>query len=303
MLEEHIENIELVLQAGIKTDKQFGPYIFLGLGGKYKDIHNEISIMLPPLNRFLAKRLIEKSYIHKFLSNLGVVEELEEILIKLSYLSSDFPEIVELTIDPLVCSNKKFFSLECSVKIKKSNIKPPKHFVIAPYPNQYEFREKARNGVDVFIRPIMPEDESMHLKFFYSLSKETNYYRFFSYRKKLSHEQLASFTQIDYSREIAIVAIVNINGEDEIIGVNRLVFYPNENKYEFAIVVTDKWQSQGIGHILMEKLIYIAKDKGIKEIYGSVLAINHKMINFCKKFGFKIVSSDGEIIYFKKILN
>ncbi len=302
LLEEFIENIDIVLQAGIKTDKQFGPYIFLGLGGRYKDITDEISIMLPPLNKFLAKRLIEKSYMYKFLYKLNVVESLEEILIKLSYLSSDFSEIDELIIDPLICSNKSFSALNCFVKIKPSKIPAPKHFVIAPYPNQYEFHEKAKNGAHILIRPIMPEDELMHLKFFYSLSKETNYYRFFSYRRKLSHEQLASFTQIDYGREIAIVAITKINGEDTIIGVNRLVYYPNEDKYEFAIVVTDDWQDQGIGHILMEKLLYIAKDRGIKEIYGSVLAINRKMISFCRKFGFEIVDSDNEIIYFKKVL-
>ncbi len=303
LLEQNIKNIDIVLQAGIKTDKQFGPYIFLGLGGRYKDITDEISIMLPPLNKFLAKRLIEKSYTYKFLSKLDVVEKLEEILIKLSYLSSDFSEIRTLIIDPLICSEREFFGLNSLINIEESDVPAPKHFVIAPYPNQYEFWEKAKNGADIFIRPIMPEDELMHLKFFYSLSKETNYYRFFSYRRKLSHEQLASFTQIDYGREIAIIAITKINGEDTIIGVNRLVHYPHEDKYEFAIVVTDNWQNQGIGYILMKKLLYIAKDRGIKEIYGSVLAINRKMITFCKKFGFEIIGSDNEIIYFKKVLD
>ena len=299
IIEEFFEKFEIVLKVGIRTDNEFGPYIFLGLGGDYSRIRDEVSIMLPPLNAFLARRLIEKSYLFEFLEKLSLVEKLQDILIKLSYLSSDFSTIKEVIIDPLVAHNGNFYALDYKLNIEPSNVKPPEHFVIAPYPNNYEFTEKLKTGEEVFIRPIMPEDEPMLLEFFYSLSKETNYFRFFSYRKKLTHEQLASFSQIDYAREVAIVAIVEENGKKRIIGVDRLVYYPNEDKYEFAIVVTDKWQRSGIGYMLMQKLIYIAKDKGIQEIYGTVLAENYKMLQFVKKFGFEIYNSDGEIVYIR----
>jgi acetyltransferase len=299
LIEKYIENVDIVLQVGIKTDNELGPYIFLGLGGKYKKIMKETSIMLPPLNKFLALRLIERSYLSDFLKNLGLVEKLEELLVKLSYLSSDFSGIRELVIDPLVNYKKDFYALDFKIKVKKNEIEPPYHFVILPYPNNYEFKEKLPDNTEILIRPIKPEDEEMHLDFFYSLSKETNYYRFFSYRKRLTHEQLASFTQIDYNREVAIVAVAKENGKEKIVGVNRLVYYPNSEKYEFAIVVRDQWQAKGVGKILMDKLFRIAKDKGIKEIYGSVLAENSKMLNFAKKLGFEIIDTEGEIVYIR----
>ncbi len=298
-IEKYIKNVDIVLQAGIKTDKELGPYVFVGLGGKYKRIIKDISIMLPPLNKYLASKLIERSYLYDFLKSLDLNERFEEILIKLSYLCIEFSDIYEVIIDPLVNYKNDFYALDYKIKVKKSDVEAPYHLVILPYPNNYEFIEKLPDNTEILIRPIKPEDESMHLDFFYSLSKETNYYRFFSYRKRLTHEQLASFTQIDYNREVAIVAVVRQDGKDKIVGVNRLVYYPNKEKYEFAIVVGDDWQSRGVGKILMDKLVLIAKDKGINEIYGSVLAENGKMLRFAKKIGFEIVGNESEIIYIR----
>ncbi len=301
-LEKRIEKFEIVLKTGIKTDKEFGPYIFLGLGTQYSKINPSVSIMLPPLNEFLSKRLIEHFNIYSFLKELNIVDKLVEILIKLSNLSSEFAEIDELIIDPLVCCNGEFFALNSYVKIKKSEIAAPNHFVITPYPNNYEFECLLNCGTKILIRAIMPEDEDMLVNFIASLSKESNYYRFFSYRKVLTHEQIASFTQIDYDREIALVAIQKSNSVTSIVGVIRLVYYPNDDKYEFAIVVSDDFQGKGVAKVLMERLIFIATRKGIKTFFGSVLAENTKMLKFVKKFDFKIAGSEGEIVYIRKDL-
>ncbi|MEA3332537.1 MAG: GNAT family N-acetyltransferase, partial [Pseudomonadota bacterium] len=120
--------------------------------------------------------------------------------------------------------------------------------------------------------------------------------RFFSLREEVSPEQMVRFTQIDYDRDVAIIAEIERDGKKMSIGVNRLVYYPHNEEYEFAVVVTDAWQGSGTGRLLMEKLIYIARDRGISEIYGLVLRGNVNMMRFIKGFGFKIVDCEDDVL-------
>ncbi len=293
-IQKMIFDIDFEFRIGMETDIEFGPYIYLSYKGGFNKV-----IMLPPLNRFLAQRLIAKLKDFERLKQKNLINllELEEILVRISHLISNHSEIYRIIIDPVLVSNKKIHIVNAFIELKETKVKAPQHLAIRPYPSEYEFLEKLPDGTEVFIRPIRPEDEPLHIEFFYSLSRQTQYYRFFTYTSQITHEQIAMFTHVDYDREIAIVALIKENGKEKIIGVNRLSYIPYEDKYEFAIVVTDAWQGKGVAKILMEKLIYIAKDRNIKKIYGTVLAENRKMINFVKKFGFKIIGFEGETVY------
>lgn len=279
-------------------DQEFGPFITLGLGGTCARFNPKSAIMLPPLNALLAQRMIDKSPPGEVLKSYPL-KKLDELLLRLSTLLCDFAEIRQTRLEIQLDENGKLRLKTAFIQVKSSHVEAPNHLAIMPYPSHYQSREILADGTSLLIRPIKPEDEEKHFAFFHSLSRQTNYYRFFSYRKKLSHEQITRFTQIDYDREMAIIALVEENGKEKTIGVNRLAYYPQEDRYEFALVVTDDWQDKGVGKILMEKLLYIARDREIKTIYGNILAENSKMIQFCLGFGFKEYRSEGDVVLVK----
>ncbi|NPA24409.1 MAG: GNAT family N-acetyltransferase [Deltaproteobacteria bacterium] len=292
----------LRLHIGAATDVEFGPYLFLALDGIAAEVQPEKSIMLPPLNPFLAQIMITRSAAARPLKHRGdeLREELAIILLRLASIITDCPEIRTLDISLREAQDGNYFLIcQSRVSVIRNKLRPPRHLVIAPYPNEYEFHDHLRDGRPLLIRPIRPEDEDLHHELFHSLSRETNYFRFFSYRRHLTHEQAARFTQIDYDREMAIIALVEENGRQRSIGVNRLTYQPRFDKYEFAIVVADDYQGQGVGAILMKRLLEIARDRKIPRIYGVVLAENQKMIEFCQRFGFVVDSQESNTITFR----
>ncbi len=294
-------NEGLSLLAGAATDVEFGPYLYLGLAGIAAEIQPEKSIMLPPLNPFLAQIMISRSPAARALARRSpeLNEDLAITLLRLASIVTDCPEIVNFELY-LRENNKQGFNLyDAAIEIKKSEIQAPRHLVIAPYPNEYEFHDQLRDGRKLLIRPIRPEDEELHHELFNSLSRQTNYFRFFSFRRHLSHELAARFTQIDYDREMAIIALIEENHRTRSIGVNRLSYQPRLDQHEFAIVVADAFQDLGVGAILMKRLIEIARDRRIKQIFGVVLGENIKMIDFCLAFGFVVDSQESNTITFR----
>lgn len=159
-----------------------------------------------------------------------------------------------------------------------------------PYPEQYEMETTTAGGVKIFVRPIKPEDAPLLVELFGSLSRQSIYYRFFSPMKKLPPDMLARFTQIDYDRDMALVAL-EINGNhpmEKMLGVSRLFRDPDGEKAEFSVVVSDPWQGKGVGAALMEKLIAIAGERGVGFLRGVVLAENTQMLTLGKSLGFSI---------------
>ncbi len=291
---------QLLLKLGTATDIEFGPYLYLGLDGVAAEIEPALSIMLPPINPFLAQVMISRSPIDRALQKRSskLNEGLAIIFLQLAAVITDNPEIESMELYLSENAEETFNLKSGPMRIRKSLIEAPRHLVIAPYPAEYEFREQLKDGRKIMIRPIRPEDEELHYELFKSLSRQTNYFRFFSYRRHLTHEQAARFTQIDYDREIAIIALLKEAGRERSIGVNRLTYQARSNQHEFAIVVADEFQGSGVGAILMRRLLEIARDRQIKQIIGVVLAENLKMINFCKSFGFKVRDQDGSSINF-----
>lgn len=281
---------ELIL--GAKKDGDFGPVILFGMGGVMTEVFEDIVMGLPPLNHSLASQMIGQTKISKVLTGFrniaGVnLTQLEEILIRTGRLMTDFPEITDLDINPLMVKAGNIIAVDARVYIAPCQEISPKHLIISSYPWEYESRGRTMDGHDFFVRPIRPDDADMMIDHFNSLSKRSIYMRFFSPLKQLSKQMLIRLTQIDYDREIALVVLM---GEDpeKIIGVSRIIGYFDGSRAEFAVAICDDWQGQGIGAALLAQCLAVARNQGMKQIMGFVLAENTQMLKLGKKLGFKI---------------
>jgi acetyltransferase len=289
------------LLIGSKKDPQFGSVIMFGMGGIATELLKDTCIGFPPLNQILARRLVEKTAIFKHLESSGYsldVKLLEEILVKFSQLVIDFPEIKEMDINPLIVGESDAVAVDARIVIDTDKIlqaaQPHEHLVIAPYPRKYITQLELKNGTSVVLRPIKPEDETLLKELFKSLSEETMRFRFFQIIKDMPHETLNRYCNLDYDREIAIVAEIQ---EDKriIIGVGRLILEPGGKLGEFAVVVGDRWQGLGLGTKLVDYITEIGKDMGLKTIYGYVVSSNLKMIHLCTKKAFKMEPVDEDV--------
>jgi acetyltransferase len=291
------------LAIGSKKDRDFGPVIFFGLGGIWSEVLNDRSVALPPLNRLLAGELMKKTKLYTHLKGFKNYSPcnltlLEEILIRLAQMVIDFPEIEEIDINPLIVTENDIRVKSARVVLSSPVIKAPYHLVISPYPNQYETRTVHDGIGELFIRPIRPEDAPLLVQLFESLSKQSVYFRFFSPLKMLPPNMLARFTQIDYDREIALVALWGTEPNEKMLGVARVItdIYNRKNA-EFSVVVGDLWQGKGIGAELLKQCLLISKDRGIKTVRGVVLPENTQMLALGKKLGFTAKKMIGESEY------
>ncbi len=285
------KNVELVL--GSIRDELWGPVILFGIGGPASELFEGMGVTLPPLNRLLARRLIEEAGIMGLLEGHGGVPAanvllLEEIIIRLSHLLADFPEISSLDMDPLVQDGEHFWVVDAKAVLQRSDGPAPMHLVVSSYPAQYERQAITKGGMDVLLRPIKPEDATMLAALFETLSPSSVYFRFFRPVPRLSHEMLARFTQIDYDRDVVLVAVRQGTGEEIMVGVVRLMRTFDIGKAEFAIVVGDPWQGRGVGAALLEHCLGIAAERGIKMVWGLVLPENTTMIDLGRKVGFSV---------------
>jgi acetyltransferase len=289
--QEQESTCELII--GSKRDPDFGPLILFGAGGVFTEILEDTAVDLPPLNLLLARRLIEKTRVSRVLRgyrNLPPAEldTLAEILVRISQLVTDFPEIVELDINPLLVINQRFVAVDARIVVEPTEVPAPRHLIIAPYPNQYESDWLLRDGTPVLLRPMKPEDEPLVSDFLGKCSKETIYFRYFRLIRRWSHEMLIRFTQNDYDRELGLMAIGQPPGPEVMMGVSRMVMAADRSEAEFAVIVADPWQGKGLGPKLMERLIEIAREQGVKLLYGDVLAQNQPMLEMVKRLGFSL---------------
>ena len=289
---------------GAKTDMLFGPVILFGMGGIGVELFRDVAIGLPPLNQTLARRIMEETKVYQLLKGYRNVPPanirlLEEIMVRFSQMLVDFPQLKEVDINPLFIDEKEAFALDARVVIDKKRVfaklKPHEHLVISPYPKKYETLWKLRDGRTVILRPIKPEDEPLWLEMFRNFSEESIRYRFFEVIKDTPHEVRVRYCNIDYDREIGIVAELNEGGIRKILGVVRLVIEPDGKTGEVAIIVADPWQGLGLGTKMMDYMIEVCKDKGLETIYGVMLPDNYRAINLMKKMGFNIKYEEGVV--------
>lgn len=293
-VQKMIQAIDYELILGSKSDKDFGSVILFGMGGITAELIRDFSIALPPLNQTLAKRLLEETKAYRLIQGYrgktpADIEEIEEILVSFSNLIVDFPEIAEIDINPLAVSQGKPYALDARVVLETEPIDYSSqfpHLVITPYPVGLITNWKFTDGTEVVLRPIKPEDEPLERELFESLSQETLRTRFFSSFGNISHERLVLFCNIDYNRQLAIVAEITENGHRKIIGVGRLYVDVEKNSGEFGLLVHDRFQKKGLGHKLLQILIERARKKGLDQVVGEVLTENDKMLGLATKAGF-----------------
>lgn len=280
---------------GSKRDEVFGQVVVFGAGGTLVEVLRDKSIGLPPLNQSLAHRMMQEIKGYTLLAKgsrdrkPADLKELERAIVGFSQMVIDHPEILEAEINPLLACNDKVIALDARIVIDKDRkAKGYEHLCIKPYPSEYAEEVTLRGGEKLTLRPIKPEDEPSLKELFESLSERTIHYRFFHAISEITHEMLIRYCHNDYDREIAIVA----QDAGKLYGVARLMFDPGEGSAEFAVVVTDSWQNKGLGSTLVKKIVDVARKKGLRKVYATVITENTAMKHVAQKLGFKVEASD-----------
>jgi acetyltransferase len=228
---------------------------------------------------------------------------LVDVLLRVSNIACELPAVQEMDINPLIMDDKGIVAVDARIRVDfpKPSTDPYYHLAIHPYPAHLSSTFQLADGTDIMIRPIRPEDAEMEAEFVRNLSTETKYFRFMNALQELSQGMLVRLTQIDYWNEMALIA-VRIDGGGELqIGVARYTTNLDQKGCEFALVVGDAWQGRGIGHQLMEKLMEIARDRGLERIEGQVLSNNARMLNLMTSLNFSI-DNDPEDPAIKRVV-
>jgi acetyltransferase len=294
-----LDGYELIV--GSSLDEQFGPVILFGTGGQLVEVFEDRALALPPLNSTLALRLMEQTRILKALKGVRGrkpvdLSALEDLLVRFSQLVVEQRWIKEIDINPLLASPEHILALDARVVVHGLDMTED-HLptsAIRPYPIHLVKTWKMKDGNDVVIRPIRPEDEPMMIEFHKKLSERSVYLRYFQPLKltqRTAHERLTRTCFIDYNREMALVAErKNEAGEPEILAVGRLSKLHGRDEAELAAVATDAAQHKGLGTELYRRLIEFARDEKLKLVVSNMLPENREMRAVCVKHGFKMFS-------------
>lgn len=294
------------IMLGVMNDPVFGPAITVGLGGTLVEVIRDRAVGLPPLNRFLVRRMIEETRASRYLDDFrgkpaANRRALEDVILRLSDMVCELPWIEELDINPLVVNETDAIALDARVVLRPSRPtdRDYGHMAIHPYPSNLVGEHVLRDGTPLVIRPIRPEDARMERDFVNGLSERSRYLRFMYAMKELTPAMLSRFTQIDYDREMALIALAQQDGGERQVGVARYVTYLDGRGCEFSIVVSDDWQNRGLATELLRRLIDIARERGLEEMDGVVLRENRGMLALAKELGFtrRSAPEDPEIVY------
>src|ERR1700674_1767089 len=293
-----IEGYELIL--GSSVDPQFGPVILFGSGGQFVEVYRDHAVALPPLNSTLAQRLMEQTHIFKALKGVRGrlpvdLVALENLMVRFSQLVVEEPWIAEIDLNPLLASSEGLLALDARVLLHDLSLRPdqlPKA-AIRPYPLQYVSQFTMKNGTEVTLRPIRPEDEPLMGKFHETLSDRSVYMRYFSspsLSSRVAHERLARICFVDYDRVMALVVDYKdqATGDHRILGVGRLIKLHMKHEAEVAVLVSDQYQKQGLGIELLRRAVQIARDEKLSSVHAEMLRDNLGVQNIFKKVGFRL---------------
>ncbi len=301
--------VELIV--GFKKEKMFGTVMLVGTGGITAELFKDQRLEFPPLNERLARQMIESLKIYPLLKGYRGsppknVDKLVEVLIRLSYLAADYPEIEELDINPLLVTPKQVIALDARIVIDPEETGKKSidyhHLLIRPYPERLIRKATLRDGTEVTLRPIKPEDEPLWLEMLGKCSKDSIYHRFRYDFHFQSHEIATEFCYIDYDREMAIVAEAEENGKRILIGEGRLLADPDLEMAEYAIIIADDWQKKNLGFLLTEYCLQIAYFVGVKRVAAETTTDNKGMLRLFKKLGFTLIYNEDATVTISKIL-
>lgn len=288
----------------------FGPSIRFGMGGVAFEVYDDIAYGLPPLNMALAQRIIESTRIYKVLrgyrgSKSVDITHLQHLLCRFSYIITDFPEIKSLSINPFAIDDEGGMVLNARMTLdSETDTTLPRyhHLAILPYPEEFVKEIELRDGERIVLRPIRAEDELLEKELLENLSDQSLYYRFFSSGIKLTHQMLSRFTNIDYDREMAVVAEYVRDDKPHLAGAVRLVLSPDRKEAEYAIAIRDDWHGRGLGGRMTDYILEIARLRGIRRIHATLLNDNNPMLRLFKSRDFRYWSIDEETLGVEKFI-
>ena len=299
------------LMIGVTSDPVFGPVITFGAGGTTVEIMGDRAVALPPLNNFLVKELIRGTRIAGMLGAFrnmapASMSALEDVLLRVSEMVCELPLLKEMDINPLILDENGALAADARVVVdyRQPGADRYAHMAIYPYPTQLVSQWQLADGTDITIRPIRPEDADLVKRFVHNLSEESKYFRFMSSLQELTETMLVRFTQLDYSREMALIAVTVDRDQEVELGVARYAINPDGDTCEFALVIADNMQGKGLGQKLMVALMEAARANDLAVIEGEVLVNNHKMLKLMSRLGFasKISEEDRGIMKVSKAL-
>jgi len=291
------DGVEMIL--GVKKDPTFGTVVMAGMGGTAAEIYRDRSIGFPPLNERLARRMLDELRMKPLLEGYrgrprAAVDRLVETLVRLSYLAADLPEVAELDINPLLVTPEGVLALDARIVGDRNAVEDPQrpyaHLSLRPYPEEFVRPVKLRDGTELTLRPIKPEDEPLWLALLASCSRESIYSRFRYFFFWQSHDVASRHCYIDYDRELAIVAETGAGADRKLVGVGRLIAEPGRPQAEYAVLVQDAWQDRGLGGVLTDHCTGIARQWGIRTLTAITTTDNPRMIAVFEKRGFRIVN-------------
>lgn len=307
-----MEGYELIV--GSSIDPQFGPVLLFGTGGQLVEVFKDRALALPPLNTTIARRMIERTKIYTALKGVRGrapvdLDSLEKLMVRFSQLIAEQPWIKELDINPLIASPEGILALDARVVLFERTTPESAlpRLAIRPYPNKYVAPWTMKDGREVIIRPIRAEDEPLMRKFHVGLSDRTVYLRYLSpmlLSQRVTHERLARMTHNDYDREIALVVEGEENGERAIYGVARLSkLRGEETEARLSMLVSDRFQGQGLGHELIRRIISVARSEQIKRIIAGMSPENETMRMLCRKAGFSTIATNPQTGIMEAVMN
>jgi len=286
---------ELIL--GMATDPVFGPVIMVGMGGTAAEVLQDRALGLPPLNEVLTRRMLTslKSWplLRGYRGKPGAnIERLIEIIVRFSYLVADCPEIKELDVNPLLVTPEGATALDARLVVDRrpqpAHARRYSHLAIRPYPDEYVTTRTLKDSSVVILRPIKPEDEPLWHELLAGCSAQSRWFRFQYLFKQTTHEMASRYCFIDYDRELAIVAEIAEAGQRKLIGIGRLVADADHQTAEYAVIVTDRWQGRGLGGILTDYCLELAKTWGVKRVVAEISKDNSRMLATFRNRGFEV---------------
>jgi acetyltransferase len=268
-----------------------------GAGGTAVEVIKDTAHALPPLDLKLAREVMRETRIHRLLEGYrnqrpADLDAIAEVLVRVSFLVSNHPEIRELDINPLLADDRGCIAIDARMHVVDEAKSPRQPLAIRPYPAQWETDVILPHLGKVHLRPVRPQDEGLYARFFERVTSEDARMRFFTAAPNRSHKFLARLTQIDYAREMAFVAISAESGD--LLGASRLAADPDYTRAEFAVLVRSDLKGQGLGWRLMQHLIAYARAEGLGQLFGEILASNTTMLEMCREFGFRVEVEPGD---------
>ena len=294
------------LYLGLANDPTFGVVLGFGAGGIAVERQDDVAFELPPINDVLIANLISRTRVSRLLDAYGNVPAIDRgalttLILRFSTLACACPEIAACDLNPIIAHERGAIAVDAHIVLRSRKdvamlrkLGRYGHLAVYPYPRELEETITLKDGLQLLVRPIQPEDAERERAFVARLSPETLYFRFMMPVRELPQAMIERFTQIDYGRELALVGVVSGDGDDKIVGVARITPTTIPERCEFAIVVEEVMQGTGLARALMHRIVEAARQRGYREIEGAVLRENPRMLKFCEAMGFKILPNPDD---------